>query len=139
MTSGFSRGAQRAGPTCSCSPSASLSCGSFPRVSELQAQGVVTNPAVIGTEGPAQGQRYRWPKQPLSRWEHRRTKRILSRGTGSSALGRSSGASWGRRDRSQLTALEQFCLWSNEMEEIFVFPSIHSFTRSTNGIRLGSL
>ena len=30
-------------------------------------------------------------------------------------------------NRFKLTTLEQFCLWSNEMEKIFSFPFIRSF------------
>lgn len=65
-----------------------------------------------------------------------RAKRILS---SVMCLEERSGALWERKDRTKSTTLEQFYLWSNEMEKIFVFPFIHSFTRSINGIPSGSL
>jgi hypothetical protein len=36
----------------------------------------------------------------------------------------------------KLTTLEQFCLWSNEIQKDF--PSIYSFAHSTNGVQSGS-
>ena len=44
-------------------------------------------------------------------------------------------ALWGRGARFKLTTLEQFYLWSNEMEKIFGFPFIHSFAHLISDIQ----
>ena len=42
-------------------------------------------------------------------------------------------------NRFKLTTLEQFCLWSNEMEKIFSFPFIRSFAHLISDIQSGSV
>lgn len=44
-------------------------------------------------------------------------------------------ALWGIGDRFKLITLEQFYLWSNEMEKIFSFPFIHSFAHLISDIQ----